>query len=92
MVDGAVVDAANARTNERKEARMHEKFVTFVPALPIYGYVFRFAFFQLPPVFLNRVDSPIPIVQHIHGSRVSCEGQDCRVPRDAQSDAAVNST
>jgi hypothetical protein len=24
MVDGAVVDAANARTNERKEARMHE--------------------------------------------------------------------
>jgi len=26
MVDGAVVDAANARTNERKEARMHEKF------------------------------------------------------------------
>jgi hypothetical protein len=27
MVDGAVVDAANARTNERKEARMHEKFV-----------------------------------------------------------------
>jgi hypothetical protein len=29
MVDGAVVDAANARTNERKEARMHEEFVKF---------------------------------------------------------------
>ena len=42
MVDGAVVDAANARTNARKEARMHEQRVGHFSSL--YKYTVQYMY------------------------------------------------